>query len=46
MQKPFEARRVVVIEHDPGCPLDRFADWLDGVPVDIVRAHAGDAVPP
>jgi GMP synthase (glutamine-hydrolysing) len=37
--------RVVVIEHEPGCPLDRFTGWLDGLAVDVVRPYAGDAVP-
>jgi GMP synthase (glutamine-hydrolysing) len=36
---------VVVVEHEADCPLDRFGDWLDGVPVRIVRPYAGDQVP-
>ena len=35
---------IVVIEHEPACGLDRFADWL-GVPVKIVRPYAAEAVP-
>ncbi|MGH3455178.1 MAG: type 1 glutamine amidotransferase [Nocardioidaceae bacterium] len=38
-------RRIVAIEHDPGCPLDRLAYWLDGATIDVVRPYAGDAVP-
>jgi GMP synthase (glutamine-hydrolysing) len=45
MQDGFENRRVVVIEHEPGCPLDRFGGWLRGVTVDVVRPYAGDGVP-
>jgi GMP synthase (glutamine-hydrolysing) len=36
---------VVVIEHEPGCPLDRFAGWLDDLTVEVVRPYAGDPVP-
>jgi GMP synthase (glutamine-hydrolysing) len=45
MQERDERRRVVVIEHEPGCPLDRFGGWLPGVSVEVVRPHAGDSVP-
>ena len=45
MQKPDVRRRVVVIEHEPGCPLDRFGGWLDAVSVEVVRPYAGDQVP-
>lgn len=45
MQSRFEHRRVVVIEHEPGCPLDRFGGWLRGVTVEVVRPYAGDRVP-
>ncbi len=45
MGEPFEPRRVVVIEHDPGCPLDRFADGLGAAPIARVRPPAGDTVP-
>lgn len=45
MQEPFEPRRVVVVEHEPGCPLDRFADWLGTQPVEVVRPHEGEPVP-
>lgn len=37
--------RIVVVENEPGCPLDRFADWLDGVTIRPVRPYAGDAIP-
>ncbi|MGV8967134.1 MAG: type 1 glutamine amidotransferase [Cellulomonas sp.] len=38
---------VTVIQHSPDVPLDRFADWLGDVEVEVivVRAYAGDAVP-
>jgi GMP synthase (glutamine-hydrolysing) len=36
---------IVVIEHEPDCPLDRLANWLDGATIDLVRPYAGDAVP-
>jgi GMP synthase (glutamine-hydrolysing) len=39
------APRVVVVEHEPGCPLDRFAGWLDGLVVEVVRPYSGDPVP-
>jgi len=39
-------RTVVVIEHEPSCPLDLFESWLDGVAVDVIRPYAGAAVPP
>jgi GMP synthase (glutamine-hydrolysing) len=45
MQERDERRRVVVIEHEPGCPLDRFGGWLRGVEIEVVRPHAGDSVP-
>jgi GMP synthase (glutamine-hydrolysing) len=45
MQERVDRRRVVVIEHEPGCPLDRFGGWLRGVTVEVVRPHAGDSVP-
>ncbi|HSI93571.1 MAG TPA: type 1 glutamine amidotransferase [Jiangellaceae bacterium] len=46
----FERRRVVVIEHQPECPLDRFQTWLggqtmDGTALGIVRPYAGDPIP-
>ncbi|HYJ67791.1 MAG TPA: type 1 glutamine amidotransferase [Nocardioidaceae bacterium] len=37
-------RGIVVIEHESGCPLDRFADWLD-VDAHVIRPYAGDSVP-
>ena len=45
MQEWVERRRVVVIEHEQGCPLDRFAGWLAGLTVEVVRPYAGDGVP-
>lgn len=33
-----------VIEHEPGCPLDRFGGWL-GVDVRVVRPYLGEALP-
>ena len=36
---------LVVVEHEPGCPLDRFGGWLDGLEITVVRPHAGDPVP-
>jgi GMP synthase (glutamine-hydrolysing) len=36
---------VLVIEHESGCPLDRFAGWLGDVPVEVVRPYAGDPIP-
>jgi GMP synthase (glutamine-hydrolysing) len=45
MQKRENHRRVVVVEHEPGCPLDRFAGWLASVNVEIIRPYAGDDVP-
>ena len=40
-----QQREIVVVEHEVGCPLDRFADWLDGVNVRMVRPYLGDPVP-
>lgn len=36
-----------VVEHEPGCPLDRFGDWLDdaGAAVRVLRPYAGDPLP-
>jgi GMP synthase (glutamine-hydrolysing) len=45
MRTPPPHRPLVVIEHEASCPLDRFAGWLDDVPVRVVRPYAGDAVP-
>lgn len=36
---------LVVVEHEPGCPLDRFGGWLDGIAITTVRPHAGDPIP-
>lgn len=36
-----------VVEHEPGCPLDRFEGWLTaaGAAVRVVRPYDGDPVP-
>jgi GMP synthase (glutamine-hydrolysing) len=36
-----------VIEHEPGCPLDRFEGWLTAAAADVrvVRPYDGDPVP-
>ncbi|WP_053206057.1 type 1 glutamine amidotransferase [Jiangella muralis] len=36
-----------VVEHEPGCPLDRFGGWLAaaGADVRVLRPYAGDPVP-
>lgn len=36
---------ITAIELQRGCPLDRFADWLGDVPVQVIRPYAGDPVP-
>lgn len=38
---------IVVVEHEPGCPLDRFGGWLAaaGVSVRVIRPYDGDTVP-
>lgn len=38
-------RRVTVLQHDTVAPLDRFAGWLDGVDIHLVRPFAGEPVP-
>lgn len=35
---------ITVVEHEPKCGLDRFADWL-GTPVRTIRPYAGEGVP-
>lgn len=45
MQEVRDTPRVLVVEHEPDCPLDRFAGWLDQVKLAIVRPYAGDPVP-
>jgi GMP synthase (glutamine-hydrolysing) len=46
MRMSYQERSIVVIEHEKGCPLDRFAGWLGGAAaVRVVRPYAGDAVP-
>ena len=37
--------RVTVVQSSPDVGLDRFADWLTGLDVRLVRADLGDAVP-
>ncbi|WP_198663945.1 type 1 glutamine amidotransferase [Jiangella endophytica] len=36
-----------VVEHEPGCPLDRFGGWLEdaGAEVRVLRPYAGDPLP-
>ncbi|SDU64973.1 type 1 glutamine amidotransferase [Jiangella alkaliphila] len=38
---------VDVVEHEPGCPLDRFGDWLEsaGARMRVLRPYAGDPLP-
>ena len=36
---------LTVVQLDAGVPLDRFAGWLDGVEVRLVRADLGDPLP-
>lgn len=40
-----ELDTVTVVEHEPGCPLDRFGEWLTGVEMTVVRPYRGDRVP-
>lgn len=44
-QVPVQTPSLTVVQHDEDVPLDRFADWLDGVEIAVVRAWAGEAVP-
>lgn len=39
--------RVVVVEHEPGCPPDRLVDWLGGAGclLDVCRPYAGNPLP-
>jgi GMP synthase (glutamine-hydrolysing) len=39
--------RILVIEHESGCPADRFATWLTdaGAELDVCRPYADDDVP-
>ncbi|WP_203432963.1 type 1 glutamine amidotransferase [Jiangella asiatica] len=39
---------VDVVEHEPGCPLDRFGPWLAGAGVELRmhRPYAGEPLPP
>jgi len=39
------APRVTVVQSSPDVGLDRFAEWLPGVDVQLVRADRGDALP-
>lgn len=43
---PPTAPVLTVVQLDAGVPLDRFAGWLDGVEVRLVRADLGDPLPP
>ena len=36
---------LLVIEHEPGCPLDRFERWLTGLDLVVVRPYKGEDVP-
>lgn len=36
---------LTVVQLDAGVPLDRFAGWLDGVEVSLVRADLGEPLP-
>jgi GMP synthase-like glutamine amidotransferase len=38
---------ILVLEHDPGDPVQRLGDWLveAGAELDVRRLHAGDAIP-
>jgi len=36
---------VTVLQHDTVAPLDRFAGWLEGVDLHLVRPFAGEPVP-
>jgi GMP synthase (glutamine-hydrolysing) len=40
--------RILVVEHEPSCPLDRFAGWLAdaGAMIDTLRPYAGAPLPP
>ncbi|HEX2361289.1 MAG TPA: type 1 glutamine amidotransferase [Jiangellaceae bacterium] len=37
---------LLVVEHEAGCPLDRFEHWLSGLDVDLVRPYKGEELPP
>lgn len=40
--------RILVVEHESGCPLDRLGDWLaaaPGVDLDVRRPWTGEALP-
>jgi GMP synthase (glutamine-hydrolysing) len=36
---------LLVIEHEAGCPLDRFGEWLGSIDLEVVRPYMGDPVP-
>lgn len=40
--------RLLVVQHEDPCPPAWFGDWLqeDGVDLDVVAAHRGEALPP
>src|SRR4029453_15848513 len=45
---PYAASAVstlLVVEHEPGCPIDRFERWLAGLDLLVVRPHKGEDVP-
>ena len=44
-ERPTGAATLTVVQNDELVPLDRFADWLDGAEVRVVRAFAGEEVP-
>jgi GMP synthase (glutamine-hydrolysing) len=36
---------LLVVEHETGCPIDRFEHWLAGLDLLVVRPHKGEDVP-
>lgn len=36
---------LLVIEHEPGCSLDRFERWLSGLDLVVVRPYRNDQIP-
>jgi GMP synthase (glutamine-hydrolysing) len=36
---------LLVVEHEAGCPLDRFERWLGGLVVEVVRPYKGEKLP-
>lgn len=45
LDRTGSAPRVTVVQSAPEVGLDRFAEWLTGVDVHLVRADLGDALP-